>query len=304
MSNFRIFESMLKKRLFATFVAIIFSSIGQCAFAETVKSTIDRIANTGKIRIGYGNTPPFSYVGPDGQVIGYSIDICKRLASSLQRQLGLAQLDIEYVPRTPSNRIQLLNDGAIDIECNSSTNTAERRKSVAFSYSHFIVSTRYVALASQGLSTLEDLRGRSVSVALGTVNVGQINAVNRERKLNLSIVPADSLQAAFDMVGNGNVSAFAMDEVLLSTMIAESTTPSDYTLSSEMVAEPQPYGFMVRLGDEGFITAVNKSLAEIYKSPEMENIYQNWFERPIPGSGINLRLPLSEQMKQSFSETQ
>lgn len=272
------------------------------AFAETIGSTLNRIVDTGKIRIGYGDTPPFSYLGPDGKVIGYSIDICNRMASSLQQQLGLPRLDIEYVPRTPSNRIQLLNDGTIDIECNSSTRTAERQKSVAFSSSHFIVATRYVALAAQHLSTLEDLRGRSVSVALGTVNVGQINAINRERRLNLSVVPVDSLQAAFEMVGHGGVSAFAMDEILLSTMIAESSAPADYALSSEMVAEPQPYGFMMRLGDEDFIAAVNQSLSQIYKSKEIDDIYQSWFERPIPGSGVNLRLPMSEQLKQSFSE--
>ena len=99
--------------------------------------TLDRIAQTGKIRIGYGSTAPFSFLNADGQVIGYSIDLCRAVVEKLKQRLKVQSIDVEFVPRTPSNRVQLLNNGAMDIECNASTNTAERRKSVAFSYSHF-----------------------------------------------------------------------------------------------------------------------------------------------------------------------
>lgn len=285
--------------------AVIFAAVlaaGPQTRAEAPASTLERIAETGKIRIGYGDSPPFSYTDKDGTIVGYSIDICKRLSEELRERLRLPAIGIEYVFRTPSNRVQLLNDGAMDIECNSSTNTPERRRSVAFTRSHFYVATRYVALAKNDLRTIEDLRGRTVSVALGTVNVGQINQLNRERKLNLSIVTSDSVQGAFDMITNGMASAYAMDEVLLSAMIGRTGNPEDYTVSTEVVAEPQPYGFMVRLSDTEFHDAVNTALAKIYASAEMQEIYDRWFTRPIPRDNVNLHLPMSETLRRSFAD--
>jgi len=284
----------------ALLLFIIMIATGASSAEENpIPPTLDRIRQTGILRIGYGDTPPFSYVGADGAVIGYSIDLCKRVAEELRVQLGLSRLDIEYVPRTPSNRVQLLNSGTIDIECNASTNTDERRRSVAFAIGHFFASTRYVSLSKNRLRRIGDLAGRSVSVALGTVNVGHINKVNRERKLNLLLVPVDSLQAAFDLVTQERVSAFAMDDVLLSAMIAASGTPDSYALSDEVLTDPEPYGFMMRLDDHDFEMAVNAALRKIYASSEMPKIYERWFTQPIPGRNINLHLPMSTALKQA-----
>jgi glutamate/aspartate transport system substrate-binding protein len=281
--------------------ATMSSCLAAAAQAEAPVSTLEHIAQTGKIRIGYGDTPPFSYRDVDGNVIGYSIEICQKVVDRLREQLRLSRLEIEYVFRTPSNRVQLLNDGAIDIECNASTNTAERRKSVFFADSHFYVATRFVSLTKNNLKSLDDLRGRSVSVTFGTINVGQINQVNRGRKLNLSIVPADSLQASFQMVSSGRVAAYAMDDVLLSTMIAKSNDPGDYQLSTEEVAPSEPYGFMMRLEDKPFQAAVNAALQEIYNSSDFSVTYDRWFNQTIPKENINLRLPMSEQLKAQSS---
>jgi glutamate/aspartate transport system substrate-binding protein len=263
--------------------------------------TLERIVKTGKIRIGYGATAPFSFTAPDGQIVGYSIDLCRRVTEKLRERLNIPTIEIEFVPRTPSNRIQLLNEGNIDIECNSSTNTAERRKSANFALSHFYGATRYVSLAKNGLQTVADLKGRSVSVALGTVNVSDITEINRTQKLSISVVPVDSLQSAFDMVKDARVSAFAMDEVLLSMMIAQSKNPSEYSLSIEKVTEAQPYGFMMRLNDTEFATAVNDALREIYKSPEGAEIYARWFESQIPEIGVGLHMPMSDMLKNAFA---
>ncbi|POO56091.1 amino acid ABC transporter substrate-binding protein [Agrobacterium rosae] len=271
------------------------------AFADFNTPTLERIRETGKIRIGYGVTAPFSFTAPNGEVVGYSIDLCRQVAEKLKTRLKLEAIDIEFVPRTPSNRIQLLNDGTIDIECNASTNTVERRKSANFAISHFYSATRYVSLAKNHLETVADLKGRSVSVALGTVNVSDINEINRAQKLNISVVPMDSLQAAFDLVTDGRVSAFAMDEVLLSTMIAQSKNPADYQVSTEKVTGSQPFGFMMRLNDTEFTAAVNDALAEIYKSPDMAELYKRWFESPIPGKGITLNVPMSEALKATLA---
>ena len=262
--------------------------------------TLQRLSETGTLRVGYGDTAPFSYQDEDGNVLGYSIELCQRVAAQLQQQLNLPKLDIEYVFRTPGNRVQLLNSGEIDIECNASTNNAERRRSADFSLSHFFVSVRFVALKENQFFTLQDLAGRSVSVARGTVNVGQINQANREQQLNLSVVPVETLQEAFDLVTEGRVAAFAMDDILLSTMIAESEDPSAYSLSEEAVTAEEPLGLLMRQGDQAFVEQVNQALREIYQRGDILALYERWFLQPLPGKGITLNVPISETLAQHF----
>jgi len=292
----------MRRRVWIRWCSVMIALLGGgMAHALTHINTIDRIKETGVLRVGYGDTAPFSYVNEqDNSVVGYSIDICQRLANQLQVQLELPTLEIVYVARTPSNRIQLLNSGDIDIECNASTNTQERRRSALFSLSHFFVSVRYVALQENNFKMLQDLAGRSVSVARGTVNVSQINQANREQQLNLSVVPVETLQQAFDLVTNGRVAAFAMDDILLSTMIAESDDPERYALSDEAVSPIEPLGFMMRLGDETFAEQVNNALELIYTSPEMLLLYDRWFKQPLPGKGITLNVPISEMLAEHF----
>jgi len=263
-------------------------------------NTLQRLSETGTLRVGYGDTAPFSYQDDEGNVRGYSIELCQRVAEQLQQQLNLPKLDIEYVFRTPGNRVQLLNSGEIDIECNASTNNAERRRSADFSLSHFFVSVRFVALKENQFFTLQDLAGRSVSVARGTVNVGQINQANREQQLNLSVVPVETLQEAFDLVTEGRVAAFAMDDILLSTMIAESEDPSAYSLSEEAVTAEEPLGLLMRRGDQAFVEQVNQALREIYQRGDILALYERWFLQPLPGKGITLNVPISETLAQHF----
>lgn len=272
--------------------------ISTAAAAEI--NTLQRLSETGTLRVGYGDTAPFSYQDDEGNVRGYSIELCQRVAEQLQQQLNLPKLDIEYVFRTPGNRVQLLNSGEIDIECNASTNNAERRRSADFSLSHFFVSVRFVALKENQFFTLQDLAGRSVSVARGTVNVGQINQANREQQLNLSVVPVETLQEAFDLVTEGRVAAFAMDDILLSTMIAGSHDPTAYVLSEEAITAEEPLGFLMRQGDSAFVEQVNQALREIYQRGDILALYDRWFLQPLPGKGITLNVPISETLAQHF----
>lgn len=267
-------------------------------------NTLQRLNETGTLRVGYGDTAPFSYTDDEGNVLGYSIELCQRVAAQLQQQLGLPTLDIEYVFRTPGNRVQLLNSGDIDIECNASTNNAERRRSAEFSLSHFFVSVRFVALKENQFLTLQDLAGRSVSVARGTVNVSQINQANRERQLNLSVVPVETLQEAFDLVTEGRVAAFAMDDILLSTLIAAAEEPSAYSLSEEAITAEEPLGLLMREDDQAFVAQVNQALRTIYRRGDMQVLYERWFQQPLPGKGITLNVPMSDTLAQHFMNPQ
>lgn len=267
-------------------------------FAE---KTLDRIRATGVMRVGYGQTPPFSYLDDTGAVVGYSIDLCRRLAEHLRVQLGLPAIALEFVPRTPSDRVLLLNSGAIDIECNASTNSEERRQSVAFAVPHFYAVGHYVALAKNELNTIDDLRGRSVGVVFGTVNVGHVTRLNRERRLNLSLVPVETLAMAFEMVTRERVAAFAMDDALLRALVLGSRQPSLYRMSQEPMTAPTPYGFMMRLGDKEFEEAVNSGLCSIYASPDMVFLYDRWFNEPIPRYNAALNVPMSLPLAKTIS---
>ncbi|HEY0294393.1 MAG TPA: amino acid ABC transporter substrate-binding protein [Bordetella sp.] len=263
-------------------------------------STLERIRQTGVLRIGFGYAQPFAYIEANGTVTGYSIELCGRLAETLRVQLALPRLDIQYSRLAPNNRISQLNSGAIDIECGASTNSPERRASVTFGPSHFITDSRYVSLAANALRTIDDLRGKSVAVVLGTTNVGDIARLNRERRLNLSVVTTHTNQDAFDLITQGKVSAFPMDDVLLHMLVGASGNPDRYAVSDETLAPPQAYGFMMRRNDPDFVQAVDAALRNIYASPDMPALYDRWFNEPLPGSGVNLHLPMSPTLRRAL----
>lgn len=270
--------------------------------AAAPASTLKKIAETGTIRIGYSAEDiPFSYRQPDGSVTGYSTELCVRVVNLLKEKLGLATLAIEYVERTPRNRVAMLRDGELDIECVASTNNAERRKSVAFSYSHFVTGTQFVSLKKNNLKTIDDLAGHTVAATSGTTNIGQLNTINRERGLHIAVMPVESHKDAFKLVTEGRASAFVMDGILLAAMIANADRPEDYVLSDDALGWPEPYGLMIRRDDTEFKDAVNDALLTIYKSGEIDNLYEKWFTQPIPPNGINMRLPMSSELKGAFT---
>ena len=285
----------------AVTILLLLGSIAGVA-AQAPQSTLDRIVETGTLRIGYSpNAAPFSYLDADGKAIGYSIDLCNRIAELLQRQLGMDKLEISYVRRTPSDRVELLQNGQIDIECVASTNNAERRKSVAFSYPHFITAVRFVALKDGGPRVLSDLRGRTVASTSGTTVIGELNAFSRKQGLNIAVVPLQDHQTGFAMMASGRVSAFVMDGILLSNLVANSDEPSLYQLSEDALGAPEPYGLMMRHDDAAFKDAVNAILVQIYGQGEIGPIYEKWFTKPIPPRGINLNLPVSEALAAAFA---
>jgi glutamate/aspartate transport system substrate-binding protein len=275
---------------------------GGSSWAEAPVSTLKRIAETGVIRIGYSvEDIPFSYRTADGKVLGYSTDLCLRVADALKAKLGLSEIKVEYVERTPRNRVAMLRDGDFDIECVASTNNAERRKSVGFTHSHFVTGTQFVSLKANNLKTIGDLAGHTVVATSGTTNIGQLNAVNRERGLHIAVMPVENHKTAFRMVAEGRASAFVMDGVLLAAMVASSEQPDIFALSSDSLGYPEPYGLMVRRDDQDFKNAVNAALEDVYKSGEIETIYDKWFNQPVPPNGINMRLPISAELRKAFA---
>lgn len=282
------------------FTGLMMASSGQVLAHEPVP-TLERMTQSGTIKLGYATKNiPFSYLDNKGEPVGYTIDLCRRVVDLVKQKLSRPDIKIEFVERTASNRVVLLNDGSIDLECVSSTNTEERRRSVWFSYSHFITSTRFVTLKSSGINAINDLAGRTVVVTKGSTNIAQLNTINREKSLYLALVQGVSINDAFDMVTQGKASAFVMDGILLASLVANSQNPENYALSADTLSEPQPYGLMLRKDDVGFRDAVNDALLTIYKSGEINDIYNKWFMTDIGPDGVNLNTPMTDDLKAAF----
>lgn len=272
------------------------------ANAGEIAPRLEKIAETGVVTIGHrAAEAPFSYVLPDGTVTGFSIEICLHVVDAIRRALSRDDISVEYVPATSATRFVLTRTGAIDIECAATTNNAERRELVDYSYPHFLTATQFVSRREDGLHQLSDLAGRTVSSASGTVNIAQLNELNRERKLNIAVIPTRTNPEAFEQVVEGRAAAFVMDGILLAGAIAETPDPSRYELSTETLSRHEPYGMLLPKNDPAFKSVVNEALADLYASEEIETLYRKWFMSPIPPKGTNLDLPMSPELAERFA---
>ncbi|XUY29369.1 amino acid ABC transporter substrate-binding protein [Agrobacterium sp. rho-8.1] len=284
-------------------VALVFPAFGSPAAIAGEEGTLDKIARTKTITIGYrSDEVPFAYRTQDGAAVGYTVELCNRIAEHVRATLNLDTINIDYVLATAATRFLLIKTGKIDLECSATTNNAERREQVAFSYPHFITATRFVAKKSSNLRDIKDLAGHTVASTTGTVNIEQLQERNRADKLNISVMLAKQNIDGFSFVENNKASAFVMDGVLLAANVAFSKAPYDYMISSETFGPPEPYGILLRKNDEPFRTSVNDALRTIFVGGEIDEIYNRWFMSPLPPDGRNFNLPMSPELKSAFGD--
>src|SRR5213078_3748478 len=219
--------------------------------------------------------------------VGYAVDLCLRIVEAVKSELKAPKLDVKYQLVTSANRIPLMANGTIDLECGSTTNNLARQKTVSFTITHFVTANRWVAKKSAKLNTLADLKGKTVVSTAGTTNIKQITEINAAQNLGMNIVSANGHPEAFQMVETGRAVAFVMDDILLASLAAQSRTPGDYQISSTALSV-EPYGIMLRKDDAAFKKVVNAAMTSIYKSGQINAIYSKWFEKPIPPKGLNL----------------
>lgn len=280
--------------------------IGAGLFAGAVQAaeltgTLKKIKDSGTLTLGVRDSSiPFSYLDDKQSYQGYSIDLCMRAATAIQKQLGMTSLNIKMVPVTSATRIPLISNGAIDLACGSATNNAERQKVVSFAPTMFVTANRLLAKKSSNIKTLADMKGKSIVSTSGTANLKQITVLNGERNLGMNILAAKDHAEAFLMVETGRAAAFAMDDILLFSLAASSKAPADYAITTEALSV-EPYGIIERRDDPDFKKAVDTALANVYKSGEINKIYARWFQSPIPPKGINLNVPMSAELKAAFA---
>ena len=255
----------------------------------------------GAIVIGHRESSiPFSYFDNNDMVVGYAMDLCYRIAAAVKSRLDMPNLQIKLAPVTPANRIQSILSGAIDLECGSTSNNVERQKIVAFSVTYFVAANRILSKKVSGVQTLEDLRGKTVVSTIGTANLKEISDLNAQRHLELTIIAAKDHSEAFNMVETNRAAAFVMDDILLNGLLANSPSSADYVISADALSV-QPYGVMMRRNDPEFKKLVDDAIIGIFRSGQLQPIYAKWFQSPIPPSGMNLNLPMSEQLKHAVA---
>jgi len=288
----------MHRNLKAAVAALACALVAAPALAQ---STVDKIKQTGAITIGHRDASiPFSYYDDQQKVVGYSMDICNRIVDDVKKELNMPNLKVNYQLVTSANRIPLMANGTIDLECGSTTNNLDRQKQVSFTNTHFVTANRWVAKKSSNLKSLNDLKGKTIVSTAGTTNIKQITELNAAQNLGLNIISANGHPEAFQMVETGRAVAFVMDDILLYSLAAQSRTPADYEISP-VALSVEPYGIMLRKDDPAFQKIVDASTANTYKSGAINAIYDKWFLKPVPPKGINLNVPVSPQLKKVFA---
>ncbi|HZS69572.1 MAG TPA: amino acid ABC transporter substrate-binding protein [Burkholderiales bacterium] len=261
------------------------------------EGTLKKIKDAGAITIGHRDASiPFSYYDDKQQAVGYAMELCLRIVDAVKNDLKMPNLKVNYQLVTSANRIPLMANGTIDLECGSTTNNLERQKQVWFTITHFVTANRWVSKKSAKLHKLADLKGKTIVSTAGTTNIKQITEINGQQNLGMNIISANGHPEAFQMVETGRAVAFVMDDILLYSLAAQSRNPKDYEISAEALSV-EPYGIMLRKDDTAFKKVVDAAMVNIYKSGQINKIYEKWFQHPIPPKGLNLNIPMSPQFK-------
>lgn len=284
---------------FATLLAALFAAgaIAGAANAQQLTGTLQKIKDSGAITIGHRDVSiPFSYYDDKQRVVGYAIDICMRIVDAVKAELKLKNIDVKFNPVTSATRIPLMANGTIDLECGSTTNNLERQKQVAFTITHFVTANRYVAKKASNVKTLNDLKGKTIVSTSGTTNIKWATEENAKRNLGMNIIATKDHAEAFLTVDTGRAVAFFMDDILLYSLVATSRNPGDWVVGSEAYTV-EPYGIMLRRDDPAFKKVVDGAVRSLYKSGQINAIYEKWFLKPVPPKGVNLNVPMSAQFK-------
>ena len=265
--------------------------------AAAQEGTLKKIKDSASITIGHRDASvPFSYYDDKQQPIGYAMDLCAKIVDAVKAELKLPKLEVKYQLVTSANRIPLMANGTVDLECGSTTNNVARQEQVWFTMTHFVTANRWIAKKSSSIKTLADLKGKTIVSTAGTTNIKQITEINAAQNLGMNIISANGHPEAFQMVETGRAVAFVMDDILLAGLAAQARAPGDYEISADALSV-EPYGIMVRKDDKAFKAVADRAMTEVYKSGQINAIYSKWFEKPVPPKGINLVLPMSAAFK-------
>ena len=263
--------------------------------------TLSKIKETGAATMGVRESSgALSYTLGDGKYAGFHYEVCTRVLADVQKKLGMAKMEVKYQPVTSQNRIPLVQNGTVDIECGSTTNNATRQKDVAFAVTTFVEEVRIAVKANSGITNIGQLNGKNVATTTGTTSVQLLRKHERATGVDFKEVFGKDHADSFLLLETGRADAFVMDGQILSGNIAKSKAPGDYRIVGEVLSV-EPIAIMMRKDDPAFKKLVDESIVAMIKSGDMAKAYDKWFVQPIPPSNTRVGLPASDATKAAWA---
>lgn len=290
----------MKKTFFAAAMAVISATAMSPAVAQDT-GTLKKITDTKTLVIGYRESSvPFSYLDNNQKPIGYSMDLCLKVVDAVKAKLKLPDLKVDLQPVTSANRIPLLQNGTVDMECGSTTNSVKRQEQVSFGNTTFVTNVKVIVKKNSGIKSLADLDGQPIATTSGTTSVQLIKQHEKGANINFKEIYGKDHAESFLLVANDRAKAFVMDDILIAGLVAQSPNPSEYTFLPE-VLRTEPYGIMIRKDDAAFKAVVDQTLNGLMKSGEINKLYTKWFQTNIPPKNVNLNFPMSAELKAAIA---
>ena len=287
----------MKLKLVALSVAL-FATAG--AFAQGT-DTLSKVKASGVVNMGVRDSSgALSYTLGDGKYTGYHVEICQRILANLEKAAG-RKLEVKYQPVTSQNRIPLVQNGTVDIECGSTTNNATRAKDVAFVVTTFVEEVRVAVKANSGITSIAQLGGKTVATTTGTTSVQMLRKNKRASGVDFKEIFGKDHSDSFLLLESGRADAFAMDSSILAGNIATAKNPADFKVVGEVLSV-EPIAIMIRKDDAPFKLLADDTVKAMIKSGELNKLYTKWFLEPIPPKNTKVGLPLSASIKAAWDK--
>jgi glutamate/aspartate transport system substrate-binding protein len=284
---------MKKSLLVATLLAV-------AAAAQAQTDTLKKIKDTGSVVMGVrGSSGALSYTLGEGKYVGYHVELCQRAIEDIGKQLG-KKIEIKYQEVTSANRIPLVQNGTVDIECGSTTNNDARAKDVAFAHTAYVEEVRILTKVNNGIKGIADLNGKTVATTTGTTSVQLLRKHERATGVDFKEVFGKDHADSFQLLESGRADAFVMDGQIVAGLASKAKNPADFHMVGEVLSV-EPIAIMVRKDDPAFLAAVNKTIDGLEKSGEIAKIYDKWFMQPIAPTNTKVSLPASEATKWAWA---
>ncbi|WP_026436668.1 transporter substrate-binding domain-containing protein [Acidovorax sp. JHL-9] len=286
----------MKKHIFA--MAVVTLAAGS-AFAQA-GDTLAKIKSSGSVTLGVRESSGLSYTLGNGKYVGFHTEMAEVILSDIRKQLGLSALETKYQPVTSQNRIPLVTNGTVDLECGSTTNNAARQKDVAFAVTTYVEEVRMVVKANSGITSIKDLNGRSVATTTGTTSVQTLRKNERAGGIDFKEVYGKDHADSFLLLETGRADAFVMDGSILAANISKSKNPADFKIVGEVLSV-EPIACMLRKNDPAFKKAVDDSIKRQIADGSLAKLYDKWFLQPVPPTNTKIGLPLSDATKAAWA---
>jgi glutamate/aspartate transport system substrate-binding protein len=286
----------MKRQLLAALFVCAGLNTAQASFAEELTGTLKKVHDAGKIVMGVRDSSGvLSYTLGDGKYTGYHVEICQKAIANIEKQIG-KKLEVVYQPVTSQNRIPLVQNGTVDIECGSTTNNLTRQKDVAFGITTYVEEVRTAVKANSGITSVSQLNGKKVATTTGTTSVQTLRKNERANGINFDEVYGKDHADSFLLLETGRADAFVMDGQILAGNIAKSKSPADFKIVGEVLST-EPIAIMFRKEDPQFKKSVDDTIKGMMKSGELTKLYDKWFTQPVPPTGAKLNLVMSDNLK-------